>query len=95
MALYAITYVYVDDVETVTQAKPEHRAYLRGLHDAGQLAASGPFTTPGPNSALLIFVADSIEQASALSDDDPIVAKGLVAERHIQEWNVVIGEVGR
>ncbi|KAB1664245.1 YciI family protein [Pseudoclavibacter sp. CFCC 13611] len=91
MALYAITYKYVDDAEKLGEVRPSHRAYLTGLLENGQNLASGPLTTAGPNTALLIFQADSIEQAAALSDDDPMVANGLVAERHVQEWNIVIG----
>ncbi|GAA3943627.1 YciI family protein [Pseudoclavibacter caeni] len=94
MSLYAVTYVYIDDDAALAATRPEHRAYLSGLQQNGQNLASGPLAVPGPNSALLILQADSIEQAAALSDDDPMVASGLVTERHIQAWNIVIGGLG-
>lgn len=94
MALYAITYTYSDDVEAVTAAKPEHRAHLRSLNEQGILIASGPLEGEGPADALIVVNADDAEGAAALSDADPIYIAGLVTERHVQLWNVVIGGIG-
>ncbi|MBE1878902.1 YciI family protein [Myceligenerans pegani] len=98
MTTYAVTYVYADDAAALDAHRADHRAFLRGLHEAGTLRASGPqpavVTEDGTTTAagaLLVVEADSPEAALGLLDEDPFRAQGLVTARSAREWTVVIG----
>ena len=89
MAVFAVTYKYVDDQDVVSAVRPTHRAWLTERLAAGDLLASGPMVdTP---TALLIWQSDSLESISRLLDDDPFDIAGLIEERAIQQWNPVFG----
>lgn len=94
MAIFAIRYDYVDDPELLDTHRAEHRAFLRGLHEAGTLLLSGPFADDGPAGALLIAQGDSPEQVAAAFDDDPFRRVGAITERTVRPWTVVIGSLG-
>ncbi len=89
MPTYAVRYRYVDDSDALARHRPEHRAYLRSLAEAGHLLGSGPFTdSPG---ALLVFTA---ERAGVVADwlaSDPFARAGLVADAEIRAWDIVLG----
>lgn len=95
MAHFAVTYRYADDPDALDRVRPEHRAFLRGLHEQGDLLASGPVgDQPGeqaPIDALLVMQAADQSAIAALLDQDPFVAAGLVRQRVIAPWNPVIG----
>jgi hypothetical protein len=71
----------------VAQVRPVHREYLTKLREAGKLVISGPFTDSG--GALIIYEADSKEEATALVDADPFVKAGVFKSRVIRPWNPV------
>lgn len=99
MTTYAVTYVYTDDTAALDEHRPEHRAFLRGLCDQGVLRASGPTstavatdgTTTAPAGALLALEGESADAVLATLDEDPFWVRGLVSERSVREWRVVIG----
>lgn len=93
MALFLIDYVYdttrPDELDAV---RPQHRALLSSLHDAGVIVASGPCVGRQPG-ALLILRADSAAEALAAVDQDPFHVHHLIASRTVREWNPVVGQV--
>ncbi|MCA0435010.1 MAG: YciI family protein [Austwickia sp.] len=89
MPVYAVHYTYSTDAEKVAAAKPEHRAYLATLVEGGALLASGPYVGTTPDSALLIFRADSADAVRALLAKDPIAP--LVTGADVTEWNPTLG----
>lgn len=91
MQFFAVQYTYVDDSAALAAVRPAHRDYLRTLVDAGQLKASGPYPGADPDSALLIFKADSEKIVQDLLEADPFQQKGLVALHSIHEWRPLIG----
>ncbi|WP_344101111.1 YciI family protein [Myceligenerans crystallogenes] len=99
MTTYAVTYVYADDAAGLDAHRAEHRAFLRGLHEAGVLRASGPQPAvvprdgapPAGAGALLVLEGDSAGDVLAALDEDPFRKVGLITERSAREWNVVIG----
>jgi uncharacterized protein YciI len=98
MTTYAVTYVYADDAAALDAHRADHRAFLRGLHEAGTLRASGPQPavasgdgTTAPAGALLVVEADSPDAALGALDADPFRTHGLITERSACEWTVVIG----
>lgn len=93
MTYFATQYVY-GPAEEQEKHRPAHREYLGGLIEEGKLAASGPYLT-GEAGALLIFVADSEEDVTALIEKDPMRIGGAVLSYEIREWNPVLGKVGK
>ncbi len=89
MAVYAVTYLYIDDAEAVTAIRPSHRAWLTERLAAGELLASGPMVD-SPN-ALLIWRANALDELNELLNQDPFDQAGLIAQRTIAEWNPVFG----
>ncbi|MDO5662032.1 MAG: YciI family protein [Brachybacterium sp.] len=92
MPTFAVTYVYTDDPARRDQHRPRHREYLRGLHERGALHLSGPLAD-GPAGALLVMEAGDPEQVAELLDEDPFALEGLITERSIRPWDIVIGEL--
>ena len=90
MTVYVVNYYYNDDVDTINAIRPEHRAWQATKVESGDMLASGPFYTE-PLSALLIWRSESIEDLSALLDQDPFQIAGVVKETTIKEWNVIFG----
>ncbi|GAB2538212.1 YciI family protein [Brachybacterium huguangmaarense] len=93
MTTFAIRYVYTGDPAARDAHRAEHRAFLRTLHEEGTLLLSGPYLDGGGAEALIIARGESAEQVLAQFDADPFRREGLIAERAIRPWDVVIGEI--
>lgn len=84
---YAAIIEYISDQDKVQAVRPVHREYLATLKAQGRLAASGPFADG--SGALIIYEADSLEQAEALLKDDPFYRAGVFVSWRIRPWNQV------
>lgn len=91
---FAVTYVYGGPADVLAARRPEHRAYLGGLAERGILLASGPFDDDGPAGALLVLAAADVAEVQRLTDEDPLVRHGVVTDRTVRPWQVVLGRVG-
>ena len=89
MTNFAVTYSYLDDVDTINAIRPSHREWLGEQLAAGSLLASGPMVNRP--AALLIWKAESIDALNALLDQDPFDIAGVIVERTVEEWNTVFG----
>lgn len=89
MSIYAVSYTYSDDVATRDEVRPSHRDFLRDLNAKGVVRASGP--VDGGTGALVIVEAESSKDALAALDADPFAIRGVIAERTVRQWDVVIG----
>jgi uncharacterized protein YciI len=78
---------YLQDKEKVEQIRPAHREYLTKLLQAGKLAATGPYIDG--SGALIVYEADTIEQAEELLKADPFHANGIFLSWKIRPWKVV------
>lgn len=92
MSLFALTYRYVGDTETITRHRPEHREYLRGLLESGKLRIAGPTGEPGPVGGLIILDVGSAEEVEAIAQADPFMQHGVVAAHTISSWSLSMGE---
>ncbi|WNB87023.1 YciI family protein [Cellulomonas sp. ATA003] len=90
MTVYAVQYTYDDRTDVRDRFRPEHRAYLGGLVESGELLSSGPWADGAPG-ALLVLSAPSTAEVERLLDADPFAREGVVAERSIREWTPVLG----
>ncbi|GHE09238.1 YciI family protein [Klenkia taihuensis] len=91
--IVAVTYRYTEDTALRDEVRPEHRAYLRELADAGSLLLSGPFGAGAPAGALLVFRADDEAQVQGWVDADPFSVRGVVASATLAEWQPVLGSL--
>jgi uncharacterized protein YciI len=91
MTIFAVTYLYTDDVTTRDSVRAEHRDYLRELADQGLLLLSGPHGPAEAPGALLLLRADDKAQIGELVEKDPFTTSGVLAETEVVEWDPVIG----
>ena len=90
--MYAIILLrYLVPLERIAETTDRHRAYLRELHAAKKLIASGPLV-PRTGGAFLVRVADEAELAALLAGD-PFGQEQLV-EYTIHHWAPNIGVEG-
>ena len=90
--MYALAIIrYRRPLEEVVPHTDAHRAYLRGLLDAGTLLASGPLE-PRSGGALLLRVPDDDVHAALdrVRDGDPYVQAG-VAQYELLPWRPGLG----
>ncbi|HYH30600.1 MAG TPA: YciI family protein [Pseudonocardia sp.] len=95
MSLFAVFYTYAEGSDDKRdEHRPAHRAFLRELHEAGKLKVCGPWGPEEAPGGMLIFEGDTAAQIGDLLDDDPFHQVGVVADRSIKSWGIVIGSVG-
>jgi uncharacterized protein YciI len=94
VSLFAVFYTYAGGSDdTRDEHRPAHRAFLRELHEAGKLKVCGPWGPEEPPGGMLIFEGESAAQIGELLDDDPFRKVGVVADRSIKSWGIVIGGI--
>jgi uncharacterized protein YciI len=87
---FAAIIEYLQDKAKIAAVRPVHRQYLASLKEKGQLAASGPFTDDW--GALIVYEANSREEAEALLRGDPFHDSGIFVSWTIRPWNTVIAQ---
>jgi uncharacterized protein YciI len=87
---YAAIIEYTPDKAKIEQVRPTHRKYLTDLLQKGKLAAAGPFTDD--SGALIVYEADTPEQAEALLKSDPFHNGGVFVRWTIRPWKAVFGK---
>ena len=56
-----------------------HLAHIRKMGESGKLLVAGPFSDDGDLRGMFIFRVDSLEEARALAEQDPMVRAGRLA----------------
>ncbi|GAA5055779.1 YciI family protein [Nocardia callitridis] len=69
--------------------RPEHRAWLADLVEAGALLSVGPY--PDGSGALLVFRYDDEQQLANLVAEDPFARENLIEAVRVVEWQPVLG----
>ncbi len=77
----------VVDKAAFDQFVPDHIAYVKALVAQGHEAKSGYWAEYG--GGMLVFRADSMEEARAIVAADPLIAHHCV-EYELHEWRVVV-----
>jgi uncharacterized protein YciI len=75
------------DKATFDQYVPAHKAYVQELIAKGHKARTGYWGIKG--GGMMLFHAESMDQAKAIVEQDPLVQNGCVNYR-IYEWCVVV-----
>ncbi|MFB7875268.1 YciI family protein [Nocardia sp. NPDC056064] len=90
MPIFAVHYTYTEATAADRATnRPEHRAWLDALVDAGTVLSSGPY--PDGTGALLIFRGDDEPSLSELLTEDPFAKLGLIEAVRVVEWLPVMG----
>jgi uncharacterized protein YciI len=69
------------------QYVPAHKAYVKSLIEKGHQAKTGYWAQRG--GGMLIFQAESMDEAAAIVAQDPLVQNGCV-DYQLYEWRVVV-----
>ncbi|GLZ37569.1 YciI family protein [Actinokineospora sp. NBRC 105648] len=77
------------DLDRMQEVRPTHRAYLNGFVESGRVLAGGPWAD-GEGGFFVVKAADRAELDKILAED-PYQLEGVVAERTIREWTIVLG----
>ena len=75
------------DKSTFDRHIPDHKAYVRSLIERGHRAKTGYWGDFG--GGMLLFFADSLEQAEQIVAQDPLIQAGCVAYE-LHEWRIVV-----
>jgi uncharacterized protein YciI len=90
--MYALAIIrYRKPLEDVLVHQDAHRAYLRGLKEAGVLIASGPMNPRFGGLVLLRVQDDDTAALDRIRDGDPFFQSG-VAQYELIGWAPVIGK---
>ena len=81
------TTINYGNYDKIAEVRPVHREYLAELKAQGKLFASGPFEDD--SGALIIYEADSMEDAEALLEADPFRAAGVFQTWTMKPWRQV------
>ena len=88
MSHWVLEYRYVDP-DARARVRPDHLAYMAGLHDRGRVVMGGP--VGDGSGALVVLRADSAEEVRAIIADDPYTAAGVAADHVVRPWTAAIG----
>lgn len=86
---FAVLYEYVPDISKIGEIRPAHRQYLNQLLASGNLVAAGPITDD--SGALIIYEAESAEQAQSFIENDPFHKSGIFLRWQVKPWKMVFG----
>jgi uncharacterized protein YciI len=75
------------DKATFDQYVPAHKEYVKALIDKGHKAKTGYWARKG--GGMMLFEADSTEEAQAIVSADPLVINGCV-NYQLHEWKIVL-----
>jgi uncharacterized protein YciI len=67
------------DAATAAEIQKGHLAYITELHERGKLALAGPFGDDKSPRGIVIYRANSLEEANGLAAGDPAVKAGRLA----------------
>lgn len=84
MAYYAAILHMVDASKNQTY-RPQHLAYLQELELQGKVHMKGPF--PDGAGGMVIYIADSFDEARQLAENDPYIIEG-VRRLELHEWKI-------
>lgn len=76
--------LYMLDAEKNQEYRPQHLEYLAQLENQGKVIAKGPFLDGA--GGLVIYQAESLEEAKELAEKDPFVVLG-ARRLELHEWN--------
>ncbi|PMC34281.1 hypothetical protein CJ195_23630 [Bacillus sp. UMB0899] len=80
---YFAAFLHMIDIEKNNEVRPLHINYLEELDKQGKIFARGPFSDQ--SGGLVVYIADSFEEAMSLAENDPHVVQK-VRRLELKEW---------
>ncbi|MEF3310675.1 YciI family protein [Paenibacillus sp. GYB004] len=84
--MHYVALLTIIDQELNAKVRPAHLDYLDRLYKENKVVMAGPFTDK--KGGMVIYRADSPEEARALAEADPVVAEG-ARTLELREWNAL------
>jgi len=84
--MHYVALLTIIDQELNAKVRPAHLDYLDKLYKENKVVMAGPFTDK--KGGMVIYRADSPEEARALAEADPVVAEG-ARTLELREWNAL------
>ena len=85
---YFAAILHMERPELNQTFRPQHLAYLENLRKQGKIFAMGPFADGA--GGMVIYIADSLEEAREMAENDPYVVEG-VRRLELHEWQMASG----
>jgi len=82
---YYAAFLKMKDPVRNRDLRPQHLEFLTQQEQQGKIYARGRFTDDA--GGLVIYMADSVDEATALAQSDPYVAKG-ARSLELHEWDM-------
>jgi uncharacterized protein len=83
-----------DALQKRLDTRPVHLDHLNSLGKKLVFAGALLNAEEKPEGSIVVFQADSIEEAQAMADADPFVAAGVFASYEVKRWRVAINTTG-
>lgn len=84
MIMLYVALLPITDADLNAKVRPAHLDYLNKLYKEDKVVMAGPFTDK--KGGMVIYRADSFEEAKHLAEADPAVAEG-ARTLELREWN--------
>jgi uncharacterized protein YciI len=84
VAHYAAILYMLDPVKN-QELRPQHLDHLKTLQEQGKIFAKGPFADGA--GGLVIYIADSLEEAQEMAEKDPYVVEK-VRRLELHQWKI-------
>ena len=82
--MHYVAVLTIIDPDLNARVRPAHLEYLNRLYKENKVVMAGPFTDG--KGGMVIYRADSPEEARRLAEADPVVAEG-ARTLELREWN--------
>jgi len=79
-----VAFLRIIDQELNAKIRPAHLEYVNELYKEGKVFMAGPFTDK--EAGLVIYKAESLEEARKLAEADPVVVEG-ARTLELREWS--------
>ncbi|ATO50336.1 MULTISPECIES: YciI family protein [Brevibacillus] len=77
--------LHMKNPEKNQEFRPHHLEFLEKLKAEGKIFAKGPFADG--SGGMVIYIADSLEEATQIAESDPYVVEG-VRRLELHQWNI-------
>jgi hypothetical protein len=82
--MHYVAILTIVDAELNAKVRPAHLEYINRLYKENKVVMAGPFTDG--KGGMVIYRAESPEEARRLAEADPVVAEG-ARTLELREWN--------
>lgn len=84
--MHYVALLTIIDPELNAKVRPAHLDYLDKLYKQNKVVMAGPFADK--KGGMVIYRADSAEEARALAEADPVIAEG-ARTLELREWPIL------